>query len=50
MAGAGRASLSETPRRDKSLGLLTSKFVSLLQDSPNGVLDLKQESIGTAKF
>ena len=42
MATGGRGSQSDTPRRDKSLGLLTSKFVALLQDSPDGVLDLKQ--------
>lgn len=29
-------------RHEKSLGLLTTKFVSLLQDAKDGVLDLKQ--------
>ena len=28
-------------RQEKSLGLLTTKFVTLLQESQNGVLDLK---------
>ena len=28
-------------RHEKSLGLLTSKFVSLLQEAKDGVLDLK---------
>ena len=36
-------------RHEKSLGLLTTKFVSLLQEAKDGVLDLKvvriQESI-----
>ena len=31
-----------TSRHEKSLGLLTTKFVSLLQDADDGVLDLKQ--------
>ncbi|OTF75112.1 transcription factor E2F4-like protein, partial [Euroglyphus maynei] len=30
-----------TTRHEKSLGLLTTRFVSLLQESKNGVLDLK---------
>ncbi len=28
-------------RFEKSLGLLTSKFVTLLQEAPDGLLDLK---------
>ncbi|ELT98243.1 hypothetical protein CAPTEDRAFT_109284, partial [Capitella teleta] len=32
---------SHTCRQEKSLGLLTAKFVSLLQEAPDGVLDLK---------
>lgn len=28
-------------RQEKSLGLLTSKFVSLLQDAEDGILDIK---------
>lgn len=34
-------------RREKSLGVLTMKFVSLLQQAEDGVLDLKMVS-GTA--
>ena len=29
-------------RHEKSLGLLTTRFVSLLQQADDGVLDLKQ--------
>ena len=32
-------------RHEKSLGLLTTKFVTLLQDAKDGVLDLKLVSI-----
>lgn len=32
-------------RHEKSLGLLTTKFVSLLQEAKDGVLDLKVVSI-----
>lgn len=32
-------------RHEKSLGLLTTKFVNLLQEAPDGVLDLKSVSI-----
>ncbi|NP_001086706.1 transcription factor E2F4 [Xenopus laevis] len=39
---ADPAQLTVTPsRHEKSLGLLTSKFVSLLQEAEDGVLDLK---------
>ncbi|XP_077208121.1 transcription factor E2F5 [Paroedura picta] len=38
-AGAGGGSSSS--RHEKSLGLLTTKFVSLLQEAKDGVLDLK---------
>jgi hypothetical protein len=31
----------EHSRFEKSLGLLTTKFVSLLQDAEDGILDLK---------
>lgn len=31
-------------RHEKSLGLLTSKFVALLQSAENGILDLKAVS------
>ncbi len=33
---------SSASRHEKSLGLLTTRFVSLLQDAKDGVLDLKQ--------
>jgi transcription factor E2F4/5 len=32
-------------RHEKSLGLLTTRFVSLLQDAKDGVLDLKVVSL-----
>ena len=32
-------------RHEKSLGLLTTKFVSLLQEAKDGVLDLKVVSV-----
>lgn len=32
---------SSASRHEKSLGLLTTRFVSLLQDAKDGVLDLK---------
>lgn len=34
-----------TGRHEKSLGLLTSKFVELLQSSKGGILDLKKVSL-----
>ncbi|KAL8181962.1 UNVERIFIED_CONTAM: hypothetical protein K2H54_036853 [Gekko kuhli] len=39
-AGAGGGGNSSS-RHEKSLGLLTTKFVSLLQEAKDGVLDLK---------
>lgn len=41
--------MAESPqsRFEKSLGLLTSKFVSLLQRAKGGVLDLKFVSMTT---
>ncbi|XP_015280959.1 PREDICTED: transcription factor E2F5 isoform X2 [Gekko japonicus] len=39
-AGGGGGS-SSSSRHEKSLGLLTTKFVSLLQEAKDGVLDLK---------
>ena len=36
----------QTPsRHEKSLGLLTTKFVTLLQEAKDGVLDLKAVSV-----
>ncbi|XP_067887764.1 transcription factor E2F5 isoform X1 [Heterodontus francisci] len=41
--GAGHGSRgSSSSRHEKSLGLLTTRFVSLLQEAKDGVLDLKQ--------
>lgn len=37
-------SLRELNRHEKSLGLLTEKFVQLLKDAPDGVLDIKAVS------
>lgn len=36
---------STSSRHEKSLGLLTTKFVSLLQEAKDGVLDLKLVSL-----
>ena len=38
----GRQSPSYQSRYEKSLGLLTTKFVNLLQSSSGGILDLKK--------
>jgi len=40
-AGGDIADLDSPSRAEKSLGILTSKFVELLQEAPNGVIDLK---------
>ena len=40
--GDGRSSPTPGGRHEKSLGLLTSKFVELLQNAEGGVLDLKK--------
>ena len=40
--GDGRSSPTFQSRYEKSLGLLTTKFVNLLQSSSGGVLDLKK--------
>lgn len=37
-------------RHEKSLGLLTTKFVTLLQEAKDGVLDLKAVSMQRAVF
>jgi transcription factor E2F4/5 len=31
----------DRPRSEKSLGILTAKFVKLLQEAPDGIVDLK---------
>jgi len=35
------ASMDESSRQEKSLGILTTRFVRLLQEAPEGILDLK---------
>uniref|UniRef100_A0A8C2TIA6 E2F transcription factor 4 n=1 Tax=Coturnix japonica TaxID=93934 RepID=A0A8C2TIA6_COTJA len=40
-AGGGSGGAGAPSRHEKSLGLLTTKFVSLLQEAKDGVLDLK---------
>ncbi|XP_074644861.1 transcription factor E2F5-like [Tubulanus polymorphus] len=42
MASAADANAAASSRHEKSLGLLTTKFVSLLQEAQDGVLDLKK--------
>lgn len=37
-------------RHEKSLGLLTTKFVTLLQEAKDGVLDLKAVSVTLASL
>lgn len=37
---------ADSKRTDKSLGILTRKFVQILQKTSNGVLDLKYVSAG----
>lgn len=41
---ADREGLTPGSRYEKSLGLLTTRFVSLLQKAKDGVLDLKEVS------
>ena len=41
---------STPSRHEKSLGLLTTKFVSLLQEAKDGVLDLKVVSIDSLVY
>lgn len=45
---AAESDCSTPSRREKSLGLLTMKFVRLLQEAKDGRLDLKEVS-GTAR-
>jgi len=46
--------MADTPgnsgRAEKSLGLLTTRFVNLLQEARDGVLDLKLVSILRSRF
>ena len=41
LAGGAAMDPSTPSRHEKSLGLLTTKFVNLLQEAKDGVLDLK---------
>src|SRR5690606_23185478 len=45
MSDNGYDLASNSSRHEKSLGLLTTRFVSLLQDAKDGILDLKQVCI-----
>lgn len=48
---AGDSLQPQTPsRHEKSLGLLTTKFVTLLQEAKDGVLDLKAVSVQPRVF
>ncbi|SPP83899.1 blast:Transcription factor E2f [Drosophila guanche] len=42
--GGGGSSAGDRNRADTSLGILTKKFVDLLQESPDGVVDLNEAS------
>ncbi|XP_022216413.2 transcription factor E2f1 [Drosophila obscura] len=42
--GGGSTSAGDRNRADTSLGILTKKFVDLLQESPDGVVDLNEAS------
>lgn len=46
---AAEGECSTPSRREKSLGLLTMKFVRLLQEAKDGRLDLKEVSGGGAR-
>ena len=37
----GNGTTNESSRQEKSLGILTTRFVTLLQEAPDGILDLK---------
>lgn len=46
LGAVGDSLQPQTPsRHEKSLGLLTTKFVTLLQEAKDGVLDLKAVSM-----
>lgn len=46
LGAVGDSLQPQTPsRHEKSLGLLTTKFVTLLQEAKDGVLDLKAVSV-----
>lgn len=49
LGAMGESLQPQTPsRHEKSLGLLTTKFVTLLQEAKDGVLDLKAVSMTRA--
>lgn len=51
LGAVGDSLQPQTPsRHEKSLGLLTTKFVTLLQEAKDGVLDLKAVSVQPAVF
>lgn len=43
-------SIGAVSRHEKSLGLLTTKFVNLLQSSEGGILDLKHVSYSIVSY
>lgn len=45
---AGRCNSSDRSRYDSSLGLLTKRFLGLLQTAENGILDLNHASVALA--
>lgn len=50
LGAMGESLQPQTPsRHEKSLGLLTTKFVTLLQEAKDGVLDLKAVSTTRAQ-
>lgn len=51
LGAVGDSLQPQTPsRHEKSLGLLTTKFVTLLQEAKDGVLDLKAVSMQLEAF
>lgn len=51
LGAVGDSLQPQTPsRHEKSLGLLTTKFVTLLQEAKDGVLDLKAVSMQPSVF
>lgn len=51
LGAVGDSLQPQTPsRHEKSLGLLTTKFVTLLQEAKDGVLDLKAVSMQPTFF
>ena len=44
-SSGGRGRINPLSRAEKSLTALTTKFMTLLQESPNGILDLRSVNI-----